>query len=116
MSPHEILLAFRVATYGEATIGSRRRSTTILRLSMKNSRALPKSYSIARAPTDEVPDVLDGACIFCYSVRVFGYSIFRYQDYLNMHDDHKSSAFVLNGGIKNWLSTFEGQDSLIDHD
>jgi len=59
----------------------------------------------------------------CWMVRVSllfsdkgSYSIFRYQDYLNTHDDHKSSAFVLNGGIKNWLSTFKGQDSLIDHD
>jgi len=48
----------------EVTIGSRKHSTTILWLSMKNSRALPKSYSIAKAPMDEVPDVLDGACIF----------------------------------------------------
>lgn len=73
------------------------------------------SYFIARAPTDEGPDVLDGAFSSLFS-DPGSYHIFRYQDYLDMHDDHKSSAFVLKGGIKNWLSTFKEQDSLIDYD
>ncbi|KDR83252.1 hypothetical protein GALMADRAFT_221165 [Galerina marginata CBS 339.88] len=39
-----------------------------------------------------------------------------YQDYLDKHDDHSSAAFVLKGGIKNWLSTFAGREQLIDRD
>ncbi|KAF4613837.1 hypothetical protein D9613_008096 [Agrocybe pediades] len=39
-----------------------------------------------------------------------------YQDYLDSQGNKTSSAFVLKGGIKNWLSTFEGQEDLIDKD
>ncbi|KAH9481820.1 Arsenite methyltransferase [Psilocybe cubensis] len=41
-----------------------------------------------------------------------------YQDYLNSkaNHDNKSTAYVLKGGIKNWLSKFEGQEDLVDAD
>ncbi|CAA7269902.1 unnamed protein product [Cyclocybe aegerita] len=41
-----------------------------------------------------------------------------YQDYLDAQGEgsHKSTAYVLEGGIKNWLKTFEGQEDLIDRD
>ncbi|KAJ3497787.1 hypothetical protein NLJ89_g10301 [Agrocybe chaxingu] len=41
-----------------------------------------------------------------------------YQDYLDAQGEgsHKSTAYVLKGGIKNWLKMFEGQEDLIDRD
>ncbi|KAF8909647.1 arsenite S-adenosylmethyltransferase [Gymnopilus junonius] len=40
-----------------------------------------------------------------------------YQDYLNsIGDDQKSAAFVLKGGIKNWLANFKEEKDLIDFD
>ena len=42
----------------------------------------------------------------------------RYQDYVDDHADIKSTshAYVLSGGIGNWLSKFSGQEDLVDHD
>ncbi|KAF8813136.1 NAD(P)-binding protein [Phlegmacium glaucopus] len=37
-----------------------------------------------------------------------------YQDYLNSQGNQKSTAFVLEGGIKNWISTYGEQDDLVD--
>ncbi|KAF8170085.1 arsenite S-adenosylmethyltransferase [Pholiota molesta] len=40
-----------------------------------------------------------------------------YQDYLDAHaSEHNSQAYVLKGGIKNWLATFKGEEDLIDVD
>jgi len=41
-----------------------------------------------------------------------------YQDYVDDHADIKSTshAYVLSGGIGNWLSKFSGQEDLVDHD
>ncbi|PPQ83503.1 hypothetical protein CVT25_006993 [Psilocybe cyanescens] len=41
-----------------------------------------------------------------------------YQDYLNTKEssDHTSAGYVLKGGIKNWLSKFEGEEDLVDRD
>lgn len=42
---------------------------------------------------------------------------YRYQDYLDQHPGkHRSQAYVLIGGIKNWLATFAGQEDLVDAD
>ena len=46
----------------------------------------------------------------------------RYQDYLNNRVseepevNHTSVAYVLEGGIKNWLATYGGEKDLIDFD
>ena len=46
----------------------------------------------------------------------------RYQDYLNNRAseqpevNHNSVAYVLEGGIKNWLATYGGEKDLIDFD
>ena len=44
--------------------------------------------------------------------------IARYHDYLSERadGDHRSKAYVLKGGIKQFLKEFEGNDDLIDHD
>ncbi|TFK33855.1 S-adenosyl-L-methionine-dependent methyltransferase [Crucibulum laeve] len=39
-----------------------------------------------------------------------------YQDYLNQIGNEESTAYVLQGGIKGWLSKFGGQNDLIDRD
>ena len=51
------------------------------------------------------------------------YNLFcRYQDYLNdraseqPEANHNSAAYILEGGIKNWLATYGGETDLIDFD
>ena len=46
----------------------------------------------------------------------------RYQDYLNDRAleqpevNHNSAAYILEGGIKNWLTIYGGEKDLIDFD
>ena len=41
----------------------------------------------------------------------------RYQDYLDSKvGEHKSRAYVLRGGIKNWLEKYETEEELVDRD
>jgi hypothetical protein len=42
--------------------------------------------------------------------------IHRYQDYIDSQGGHKSKAYVLKGGIKNWLAQYGDDDDLIDRD
>ncbi|KAF9045091.1 S-adenosyl-L-methionine-dependent methyltransferase [Panaeolus papilionaceus] len=39
-----------------------------------------------------------------------------YQDYLDAHGGKNSKAYVLKGGVKNWLEKYEGQEDLVDRD
>ncbi|PPQ75554.1 hypothetical protein CVT24_013246 [Panaeolus cyanescens] len=39
-----------------------------------------------------------------------------YQDYVDAHGGKNSKAYVLKGGIKNWLEKYEGQEDLVDHE
>ena len=41
----------------------------------------------------------------------------RYQDYLDSKGgEQQSRAYVLHGGIKNWLEKYEAQEELVDRD
>lgn len=42
----------------------------------------------------------------------------RYQDYLDAQtaEGSQSAAYVLQGGIKNWLKLFGGQNDLVEAD
>jgi arsenite methyltransferase len=40
----------------------------------------------------------------------------RYQDHLNAQGNATSKAFVLQGGIKAWLETFNDASDLVDLD
>jgi len=44
------------------------------------------------------------------------FKIHRYQDYLDSREDHKSTAYLLKGGVKNWLAQYGDNDGLVDRD
>lgn len=44
------------------------------------------------------------------------FKIYRYQDYLDAQEDHKSTAYVLKGGVKDWLAQYSGNKDLDDRD
>lgn len=46
----------------------------------------------------------------------YNHEFSRYQDYLDAHDNNKSTALVLEGGIKQWLADFKGEEDLVDFD
>ncbi|KIJ59978.1 hypothetical protein HYDPIDRAFT_117886 [Hydnomerulius pinastri MD-312] len=39
-----------------------------------------------------------------------------YQDYLNKEGNSQSQAIVMEGGVKEWLSAYKGQEDLVDRD
>jgi rhodanese-related sulfurtransferase len=39
-----------------------------------------------------------------------------YQDYLNSQEGHKSTAYILEGGIKSWLAKYGDDEDLFDRD
>lgn len=61
-------------------------------------------------------DALDGMLFLPVPKIITRLPHLRYQNYLDLHDGQKSTAFILEGGIKNWLSTFEGQEDLIAYE
>jgi len=61
-----------------------------------------------------------GWCDFCYNFQVERVihllKTHRYQDYLDSQEGHKSTAYVLEGGIKSWLAKYGDDEDLVDRD
>lgn len=98
-----------------ASSGLRRHFTTAWKFSTRNSKTLKRSFSIAVARTAEGLAVLDGKRNF----RNLGSHTkiqVRYQDYLAEQGNTKSKAYILQGGIKEWLQKFGDAEVLIDKD
>ena len=59
--------------------------------------------------------VLDGVLYPVIRVNTPFNDSSRYQDYLDDHPgEHTSQAYVLKGGIKNWLAMFRDEQDLVD--
>ncbi|KIM41195.1 hypothetical protein M413DRAFT_72341, partial [Hebeloma cylindrosporum] len=41
---------------------------------------------------------------------------YEYQDYIDSQEGHKSTAYVLEGGIKSWLAKYGDDENLVDRD
>lgn len=61
---------------------------------------------------------LDGMVFYMVYLEyvIHTFKIHRYQDYLDSQEDHKSTAYVLKGGVKNWLAQYGNHDDLVDRD
>ena len=61
-----------------------------------------------------------GWCDICIIVQlervIHSLGIHRYQDYVDSQEGHNSTAYVLEGGIKSWLTKYGGDKDLVDED
>lgn len=105
----------------EVTSGRRIRFTMTFLRFMRSLRIPRKLFFIAVALRGAGLGVVDGAfmgfqlgflcvCPDCLST-------YRYQDYLDAKGNQtNSTAYVLEGGVKAWLSKFGDQEDLVDKD
>ena len=86
--------------------------------SMKNTRTHRGSFFIARRVMAGARDALDGMIFHMVYLEyiIDAFKIHMYQDYLDSREHHRSTAYVLKGGVKNWLAQYGDNDDLVDRD